>query len=335
MKHAQHVEWPNDAYREFMEITTRYQLSNSASDAMIHFFNKFSNLDNSPLPVSIRIGKKFLDSANIRYNTFKEIFITTFQNIEYTLYYRPVIQAIKSLLVIDDVNQNFAVCYEEKWEMRNGIKHRIFEEQYNCNWWKREESKLLAGHRLLSIILYSDATTLDHMGKSSGHPLFLSLGNIPNCQRNKPESKALVAYLPIIKAKDSKTKNSENFRRLQRNVFQRCLTILLKLILEEPELHFLVCHEVITFVPQISVILADMAEADKLTNVYQPSSSKKPCASCLVSKDDLNNMGLIEISPRTPYNMRKAIENDEAHDNSIHPEPNVFWKLRYKIIINL
>ena len=136
MKHAQHVEWPNDAYREFMEITTRYQLSNSASDAMIHFFNKFSNLDNSPLPVSIRIGKKFLDSANIRYNTFKEIFITTFQNIEYTLYYRPVIQAIKSLLVIDDVNQNFAVCYEEKWEMRNGIKHRIFEEQYNCNWWK-------------------------------------------------------------------------------------------------------------------------------------------------------------------------------------------------------
>ena len=95
------------------------------------------------------------------------------------------------------------------------------------------------------------------------------------------------------------------------------------------------CHEVITFVPWISVILADMAEADKLTNVYQPSSSKKPCASCLVSKDDLNNMDLIEISPRTPYNMRKAIENDEAHDNSIHPEPNVFWKLRYKIIINL
>ena len=41
MKHAQHVEWPNDAYREFMEITTRYQLSNSASDAMIHFLTNF------------------------------------------------------------------------------------------------------------------------------------------------------------------------------------------------------------------------------------------------------------------------------------------------------
>jgi len=220
MKHPQHTEWPNEAYREFMEITTKYQLSNAASDAIIHFFNKFSNLDKSPLPVSTQIGKKFLDSTNIRYNTFKDISITTFQGIEYTLYYRPVIQAIKSLLAIDDVNQNFAVHYEEKLEMRNDTMHRIFEEQYNCNWWKREESKLIAGNRLLSIILYSDATTLDHMGKSSGHPLFLSLGNIPNCQRNKPESKALVAYLPIIKAKDAKTKNSENFRKLQRNVFQ-------------------------------------------------------------------------------------------------------------------
>ena len=54
-----------------------------------------------------------------------------------------------------------------------------------------------------------------------------------------------------------------------------------------------------------------------------------------MSKDDLNNMGLIEILPRIPYNIRKAIENNEAYDNLIHPEPNIFGKLRYKIIINL
>jgi hypothetical protein len=49
------------------------------------------------------------------------------------------------------------------------------------------------------------------MGKSSGHPIFLSLGNIPNSKRNKPESKALIGYLPILKAKDSKTKKSKDF----------------------------------------------------------------------------------------------------------------------------
>jgi len=61
------------------------------------------------------------------------------------------------------------------------------------------------------IVLYSDATTLENMDKSSGHPIFLSLGNIPNSKRNKPESKALIRYLPILKAKDSKTKKSKDF----------------------------------------------------------------------------------------------------------------------------
>ena len=111
--------------------------------------------------------------------------------------------------------------------------------------------------------------------------------------------------------------------------------ILLKPILKEPEFHFLVHREVITFVPRISVILADMAEADKLTNVYQPSSSKRLCASCLVSKDDLNNMDLVKTLSRTSHNMNEVIENDEAHNNSLHPESNIFWELRYKFIVCL
>jgi hypothetical protein len=49
------------------------------------------------------------------------------------------------------------------------------------------------------------------MGKSSGHPIFLSLGNIPNSQRNKQESKALIRYFPILKTMDSKIKSSESF----------------------------------------------------------------------------------------------------------------------------
>ena len=64
---------------------------------------------------------------------------------------------------------------------------------------------------MLSIILYSNITTLNYMRKSSRHPLFLSLGNIPNHQRKKPESKALIGYFQILKAKDSKTKKSNKF----------------------------------------------------------------------------------------------------------------------------
>ena len=109
---------------------------------------------------------------------FKEIPIITFQGVKYTFYYRSLIKTIKSLLMIDSINQQLVLKFVNKREIRNNVECRIFEEQYNCLWWEREESSLLLGQRLLSIILYSDATTLDHMGKSSGHPIFLSLGNI-------------------------------------------------------------------------------------------------------------------------------------------------------------
>jgi hypothetical protein len=53
MQHPQEVQWPNNAYCQFIEINTKYRLSNAASDAIIYFFNEFSNLDISPLSISI------------------------------------------------------------------------------------------------------------------------------------------------------------------------------------------------------------------------------------------------------------------------------------------
>ena len=81
---------------------------------------------------------------------------------------------------------------------------------------------------------------MDNLGKSSGHPVFISLGNIPNWQRNQPEVKALLGYLPILKAQDIRMKNSTQFRQLQRCVFQRCLSILLGPIRDTPDIYLAV-----------------------------------------------------------------------------------------------
>ncbi|RIB12024.1 hypothetical protein C2G38_2249760 [Gigaspora rosea] len=83
--HPQTVEWPNDTYREFMKIINKYWLSNLAGDAFITFFNKFSNLDISPLSPSTKAGKEFLDDTIVPYIMFKEIPVKTFQNVEYCL----------------------------------------------------------------------------------------------------------------------------------------------------------------------------------------------------------------------------------------------------------
>ena len=60
---------------------------------------------------------------------------------------------------------------------------------------------------IIPIIFYSDATTLDHFGKSSRHPIFVTIGNIPTSLRNKPESKALVGLIPILEGSKQKKRN--------------------------------------------------------------------------------------------------------------------------------
>src|SRR5215475_12201936 len=105
--------------------------------------------------------------------------------------------------------------------------------------------------------------------------------------RNKPYSKVLVSYLPKLKAKDNATRNSESFRKLQRKVFQRCLRILLSPILNQTDMYFVVKNEVCPFMPKISVILADLAEAATFTATYLPSTSKRPCCFCLIDNENL------------------------------------------------
>ena len=118
------------------------------------------------------------------------------------------------------------------------------------------------------------STTCDHLGKTSEHPIYISISNIPDLQRNKFNSKVLVGYLLKLKAKDNIMKNSESFQKLQRQVFQRCLRILLTPILNQHDMHFIVKNEVQLFTPKVSVILADLAEAATFTATYLPLTSR-------------------------------------------------------------
>ena len=67
----------------------------------------------------------------------------------------------------------------------------------------RDDSSPL--NHLLSIILYSDTTTFDGLGKTSGHPVFLILGNLPNWVRNLPKAKVLLGFLPKVQDSGIKT----------------------------------------------------------------------------------------------------------------------------------
>ena len=317
--HPLNTEWPNDSYREFMEIVTEFQLSNSCGDRIIKLVNSIENVDKNLLPTNTKEGRKFLDNSEFPYMKFKKIAITKFQEVDYEFYYQPIINGIKSLLLQPEINKEFVF---------RGKANKTYGEQFESKWWIYTKETIDIDNYLLSIIIYADATTCDHLGKTSEHPIYISLGNIPSWLRNKPYAKVLVGYLPKLKAKDNTTRNSGSFRKLQRLVFQRCLRILLTPILNKSDMHFVVKNKVYPFTPKLSVILADMAEAGTFTATYLPSTTKRPCSYCLIENDDLNNMALSSVIPRTPEKMQEVIGANQGHEFSIHTEFNFFWKFK-------
>ncbi|CAG8698078.1 12124_t:CDS:2 [Gigaspora margarita] len=62
--------------------------------------------------------------------------------------------------------------------------------------WRKEknvEQNIPVGAHVMPIILYSNATLCDHLGKMLRHPVFKTLGNIPLAHRNKTYAKSLLA----------------------------------------------------------------------------------------------------------------------------------------------
>jgi hypothetical protein len=318
------AKWPNDAYREFMELVIEGNISNKIGDKIIKFFNRHSNLDNSPLPSSTKSGKDFLNEINSPSLDFKEKVVATFNEVDFTLYYRPVFRAIQTLLQRSEVADRFV---HKGILKKNDGNERIFREPFECNWWLKTEKTLPPLNHLLSIILYSDATTFDGFGKSSGHPVFLTFGNLPNRVRNSSESKVLIGFLP--KVQDSGIKTSESFRNLQRTVFHKCFRIMLRPLLEKPDgLYFAVKGQPMCFTARISFFLSDMLEADEITATYKSARCKMPCHTCMVLQGDLNNMriSLKDMPLRTHENMQQVIQQGQGKNFSVHSVENAFWK---------
>lgn len=101
------AQWPNDAYCDFMELVIEDNISNRVGDKMIKFFNKHSNLKESPLPKSTKSGKDYLNQIKSPLIKFKEKVVGTFSNVDFTLYYRPIFRAIQTLLQRPGITDNF------------------------------------------------------------------------------------------------------------------------------------------------------------------------------------------------------------------------------------
>ncbi|RHZ65110.1 hypothetical protein Glove_319g91 [Diversispora epigaea] len=168
------MKFSNEAYADLMELFIKHNLNNKTGNAIIKFFDKHSNLSTSPLPKNIEAGRKLMDIMNVQKLPYSKHCILDYKNKEYFVYYRPIKSCIESLLSNPDIIKNFIY----KYQFLQSDRETLYSEQYSGNWWKNTEASIQLEAHILSIILYSDATTTDSLGKSSLHPIYISLGNI-------------------------------------------------------------------------------------------------------------------------------------------------------------
>jgi Plavaka transposase len=166
------AEWPNDAYRDFMNLIIEGNISNNIGDKIINFFNKHSNLEKSPLPKSTKNGKDYLNQINSPSVGFKEKVVANYSGVDIKLYYRPIFRSIQALIQRPEVVENFVCKGTQKFSQNREGETRIFGEQYECDWWLKTEKTLPPLNNLLSIILYSDATTLMDLERLQGIQYF-------------------------------------------------------------------------------------------------------------------------------------------------------------------
>src|SRR4051812_39585165 len=81
--------------------------------------------------------------------------------------------------------------------------------------------------KVLSIIIYSDATTCDIFGKVLEHSVYLILGNIPIWHQNKLDIKALLTYLPMTQESNDE-KKMPNFTLFRCQLFHSSMKILIE-----------------------------------------------------------------------------------------------------------
>lgn len=308
-----------------MELITKWNLSNACSSDILKFARKICR-DDKVLPTSVKQGRQLLDRIDVSHVSFQKAPIMTYMKETYYLYYRPIFDAIKELLSNKEIFTNCKFEYTPLY--CESKSQRIYHEQYNGEWWKRVDNSLPIGAKVLSIILYSDATTCDFLGKTSEHPIYLTLGNIVSWRRNKPDAKVLLGYLPQLKSISQKTSNS--FKLAKRSLYQYALDIITRPLLDYQKKGFdlqtddnkLWCY------PFLSVFLGDLPENASVTLTFNAFNCSYPCHQCLTEKDDLNNMKLNDdqIILRTPENMSNAINEDCANQLSLHSMGNIFWK---------
>ncbi|CAB4480294.1 unnamed protein product [Rhizophagus irregularis] len=298
--------YQSNAHQQLSQIIVKHQLHEDAINDVISLIANITNKDPKELgiPNNAKEALKYIDL--IGDNSNQDWFETE------TIMYN---------------NQQYmSIFYKEEFDKS---ENQLYSDPYTADWFKQTQYSIKNSKSgIIGLILYSDATICDILGKNQKHPIFVSLSNFPNNVRNKENAKVLLGYIPII--------NNANVELYLQN-YHKSIEILLHPLLSQYNsgAWITVNGEPKHFYIFLSYGISDMKEANNACATYQSYNALFPCHSCLVPREYLSSIDYnLIFSERftcdiKTYFMDNSLQaknlNNELHKLSLHPIKNAFW----------
>ncbi|RIB20124.1 hypothetical protein C2G38_2180082 [Gigaspora rosea] len=285
--------FPLKEYAEFMNIITRFHVQNTLANAFIKFFNRYSNRNDCPLPSTSKAGRTFIENLNLPNFGWRKEVIFEYEGLEYALEFRTVLNGIHQILLNNSITEEFVIEFKISTDKVSG--ERQYSDMFDSDWWRNVEQNIPIGAHVIPIIIYSDATQCDRLGKTSKHPVFMKLGNIPLTRHNKVDAKVLLGYIPNLEHHSTSEKYSAKFRAVTCKLFHQAFAAMLRPLrsLCNTGFHLYVNSNLKWFYPYLALVISDWPEACSICAIYESPNCSCPSHFCLVDRNAMNNV-LIE-----------------------------------------
>eukprot|EP00611_Tribonema_gayanum_P024751 TRINITY_DN551_c0_g1_i2.p1 TRINITY_DN551_c0_g1~~TRINITY_DN551_c0_g1_i2.p1 ORF type:complete len:1024 (+),score=185.89 TRINITY_DN551_c0_g1_i2:261-3074(+) len=213
-------------------------------------------------------------------------------------YLRGVQQAVQDILQRCSLEDGFAPRFEEQHD-EDG--NRLYGESHTCDQWRAAEDDLRSLGRLqddavmVALSAYSDKTMSRSVGNVAYWPMMTTILNLPRAVRHRPECKALLGYIPVLKRPaflrklDSNAGPVKQFSLGQARIANACwgkvLTKLVEMesVVPDPAITFtLKDGSTISGVPRVILFVGDHPESQMVCGMKGAWNASRPCRMCLV-----------------------------------------------------
>ena len=129
------TSFPNPAYEAFVQLVTKHKLADSVANDVIHLFNNFHMDPTATLPSNAKAAWALLDSIKIPHILYKKTIVMEYNQIQYTLHHRTIVDAIKELLSNKEIFKYCVLDYNPEYITNDkGEQERCYSELYNSEW---------------------------------------------------------------------------------------------------------------------------------------------------------------------------------------------------------